>query len=148
MTSKTPAAVAALLAALPADRRREMERVRNAVRKHMPAGYEEVVVKGNLIWQVPREVYPDTYNGQPLWYAALASRKAYLTLHLMNCYASPPLVEKVEAGFRAAGKKLNMGKACIRFKAASDLPLDVIGEVVASTPLDRWVEIAKAARRR
>ena len=101
-----------------------------------------------IVYQVPFERYSDTYNGQPLWYAALAAQKNYLTLHLMPVYGSRSLATKLEDGFRAAGTKLDMGKACIRFQKTDDLALDVVGEVVASVPVDRWIEIAKAARRK
>ena len=66
----------------------------------------------------------------------------------MSINADTAQVQQLKDGFRAAGKKLDMGKACIHFKTAEDLPLDVIGAVVASMPLDRWVGIAQKARRR
>lgn len=113
----------------------------------MPSGYEEVISKNMLVYQVPRERYPDTYNGQPLWYAALASQKSYLSLHLMPIYASPVLQKQLTDGFREAGKKLDMGKACIRFQRADDLALDVIEDIVAKIQVDRWIEIARSARR-
>lgn len=140
--------VAKFLAGLPAERRREVERVWEVVRRHVPAGYEEVISKNMLLYQVPLERYADTYNGRPLWYVALASEKAYLSLHLMPAYGDAAQARRLEDGFRAAGKKLDMGKACIHFRNADDLALDVIGEVVASTSVDRWVQIAQAARRR
>ncbi|WP_157898980.1 hypothetical protein [Luteitalea pratensis] len=40
------------------------------------------------------------------------------------------------------------GKACIHFKTADDLALDVVAQIVAAVPLDRWVKIAQDARRR
>jgi hypothetical protein len=142
------ATVSAFLAALPVERRVEVERVRDAVRRQLPAGYQEVISKNMLVYQVPLERYGDTYNGQPLWYVALASEKSYLSLHLMPVYGDRALAERLTEGFRAAGKKLDMGKACIHFQKADDLPLDVIGEIVATIPVDRWVQIAQAARRR
>jgi hypothetical protein len=139
---------AEFLDTLPMERRWEVERVREVLRRHMPSGYEEVVRKGMLVYEVPLERYPDTYNGHPLWYVALASEKSYLSLHLMPIHGSPAQARKLKDGFREAGKKLDMGKACVRFRTADDLALDVIAEVVASIPLERWVEIARAARRR
>jgi hypothetical protein len=146
---KTPSsAVTAFLAGLPAERRAEVERVRDAVRRSLPTGYEEVISKNMLVYQVPLGRSGDTYNGHPLWYVALASEKSYLSLHLMPVYGDSGLAERLAEGFRAAGKKLDMGKACIHFQTADDLALDVIGEIVARVPPDRWVQIAQAARRR
>ena len=145
---RNPASVAAYLAALPAARRKELGRVRAVIRKHLPPGYAETLGSGMIVYEVPLARYADTYNGKALWYAALAAPKSYLTLHLMTVYGSAALAQKLRDGFAAAGKKLDMGKACIRFHAADDLALDVIGEIVASVPLERFVAIAQAARRR
>jgi hypothetical protein len=138
---------ASFIAALPPPRRAEFERVRNVLRRGMPSGYEEVIIQNMLVYQVPLSRYRDTYNGRPLWYAALASQKSYLSLHLMPIYASPVLQKQLTDGFRAAGKKLDMGKACVRFQSADDLPLDVIEDIVAKIQVDRWIEIARSARR-
>jgi hypothetical protein len=145
---KTAASVTEFLARLPSQRRRELERVRSVVRKHLPAGYEETLTRGMIVYQVPLRRYPDTYNGHPLWYAALASQKGYLSLHVMPLYGSATLAERLRDGFKAAGKKLNVGKACIRFRSADDLALDAIGALIASTSVDRFVASAQAARRR
>ncbi len=147
MTLKTSVpAVTTFLAGLPPERLRQVERVRDVVRRHLPPGYEEVVSKNMLVYQVPIERYPDTYNGQPLWYVALASEKSYLSLHLMRVYADAEQSQQLEDGFRAAGKKLDRGKACIHFKTADDLALDVVGDLVASTPIEQWIQIARSAR--
>ncbi|MGH9867652.1 MAG: DUF1801 domain-containing protein [Candidatus Polarisedimenticolia bacterium] len=149
MTRKlTSTAISTFLSGLPVERRREVERVREAVKRCLPPGYEEVISKNMLVYQVPLERYSDTYNGHPLWYVALAPEKSYLSLHLMPVYADSALGKHLSDGFRAAGKKLNMGKACIRFKTADELALDVIGEIVAKISPDRWVQIAQAARQR
>ena len=143
-----PATVAQFLASLPEDRRKAISRVRSVIRKHLPAGYKEVMCMGMITYEVPLKVYPDTYNGNALWYAAVGAQKNYLTLYLMNAYGTPALAEKLRTGFKAAGKKLDMGKACIRFNAADDLALDTVGEVVGSTSLEQFVATAKAARKR
>jgi len=148
MKTKRAATVADFLVHLPPERRREVERVRGVIRAHLPRGYEEAVAKKMLVFQVPLSRYPDTYNGHPLWYVALASEKSYLSLHLMSVYADAAQAERLREGFRAAGKKLDMGKACVHFKTADDLALDVIGAIVAATPLDRWVATAQAVRTR
>jgi hypothetical protein len=148
MAKSTATTVAAYLAAIPAARRAELARVRRVVRKHLPPGYKEAMRAGIIVYEVPLERYADTYNGHPLWYAALAAQKNYLTLHLLAAYSSKAVQRQLAAGFRAAGKRLDMGKACIRFRTADDLALDVVGEVVAGTPLEKFVAIAQALRRR
>ena len=140
--------VSGFLANLPPERGRELKRVRDVIRKRLPAGYEEVISKNMIVYQVPLQRYSDTYNGHPLWYVALASQKSYLSLHLMPVYGDRALAKKLADGFRSAGKKLDMGKACINFKAADDLALDVLGEIIATIAPDRWVQIAEAARQR
>jgi uncharacterized protein YdhG (YjbR/CyaY superfamily) len=137
--------VAEYIASLPEDRRGAIKAVRDVVKKHLPAGYREGMDYGYIGWSVPLSVYPDTYNGQPLCYAALASQKNHMALYLMCAYAEGPIKQRLVKGFKEAGKKLDMGKACIRFKKLEDLPLDVIAEVTAAVPVKKYVEIARAA---
>lgn len=146
MPKNNSTTIASFLDQLPPERRREVERVRKILRRHMPKGYEEVISKNMLVYQVPLKLYSETYNKQPLWYAALASEKSYLSLHLVSVYGDAAQAQRLKEGFKSAGKKLDMGKACIHFKTADELELDVIGEIVASTPPERWVEIAKSAK--
>jgi hypothetical protein len=131
------------LASLPEDRRKAIAAVRRTVRENLPKGYEEAVNRGFITYQVPLAVYPDTYNKQPLMYAALSSQKNYMAVYLMNVYWIPALRKKLEGAFKAAGRKLDMGKSCIRFKTLEDLPLGVIGELVAATPMEDFVTFAK-----
>ena len=142
------ASTASVFAKVPAEPRRELAKVGEVIRRHLPAGYEEAVSGKFLVWQVPLKAYPDTYNGHPLWYAALAAEKHHLSLHLMCAYGDPALAQRLRDGFKAAGKRLDMGKACIRFKAADDLALDVVGDVVSRVPMARYVAAAKAVRRK
>jgi len=140
--------VKSYLGALPDARRKALAAVLKTVRTSLPQGYEEAMNWGGITWQVPLAVYPDTYNGQPLMYAALSSQKNYMAIYLCNVYGLPSLRAKLVAGFKAAGRKLDMGKSCIRFKAVEDLPLDVIGRMVAATPMAAFVRFAKAVRSR
>ena len=128
------------------ERRDAISRVRDVIVRHLPRGYEESSSRGMLTYSVPLARYPDTYNGQPLMYCGLASQKNYMSLYLMPVYGSSVLAQRLRDGFKAAGKKLDMGKSCIRFRHVDDLALDVIGSIVAAVPVDRWVAIAEAAR--
>ncbi len=91
---------------------------------------------GMIAYQVPLERYPDTYNGQPLLYAALASQKNHMAVYLMGIYGSDALREKFEAAYRATGKRMDIGKSCVRFRRLDDLPLDVVGDAIAAVSLD------------
>lgn len=146
MVSSAAATVADYLAELPADRRAEVERVRDLINEVLPAGYREGIGYGMIGWVVPLEDYPGTYNKQPLAYAGLAAQKNYNSLYLTCAYASKERTERLKAAFAAAGKKLDMGKSCIRFKRADDLALDVIREEIASTKPDEFIRIYEEAR--
>jgi hypothetical protein len=141
-TAKTPRDY---LAGLPSDRRTALEAVRKVIVKHLPRGYEEVIGYGMIAYQVPLSVYPDTYNGQPLLYAALASQKNHMAVYLMCAYGSPKVAQDLKDGFKKAGKRLDMGKSCIRFKKLEDLPLDVIGKAVASCSVKAYVGFTQEA---
>jgi len=132
----------------PADRRAAMSKVRKVILDHLPKGYEETAAWGMLTYSVPLSVLADTYNGQPLGYVALGSQKNYMTLHLMPLYGDKTTEAWFRAEFTARGLKLDMGKACVRFKSLDDLPLDVIGEVVAKFPVDVWVRMYEQSRTR
>jgi hypothetical protein len=147
MTSKATT-VAAYLKALPADRRATLSKVRRVIKKHLPRGYREVMNWGMISYEVPLRRYMNTYNGQPLMYAALSAQKNYVSLHLVAAYGSPALARRLRAGFRAAKKRLNMGKGCLRFRDIDDLPLGVIGEIIAAVPMNTYVALMKAAHER
>ena len=125
----------------------EMESVASALDKRVPKGFERVQIRNMVVWQVPLSVYPDTYNKQALWLMAIAPQKNYNSLHFMPAYANEKVEKQLHEGFKKAGKKLDMGKACIRFKKADDLDLDTIGDIVSKLSVKKWVEIAKSARK-
>ena len=99
------------------------------------------------MYGVPLKRFPDTYNGHPLCYAALASQKNYMSVYLMNVYGHKETEEWFRAAFKTRGKKLDMGKSCVRFKALDDLPLDVIGEAVAKVPMEKWITLYEQSRK-
>ena len=137
---------AAYLKELPIDRRRELSRVRAMVRKHLPNGYHERMNWGMITYEVPITRHPTTYNGQPLCFAALAAQKNYLSLYFMPIDAK--VLGRLKAAFKQAGKKFDMGKSCIRFRQADDLPLDAIGAEIAAVPLDRYVAYVESVHGR
>ena len=128
------------------DRRETVEAVRDVVNSNLPDGYEETVQFGMISYVVPLERYPKTYNRQALQYAALASQKNYVSLYLMNVYGNEETERWFVDRYRASGKRLDMGKACVRFKSIDDLPLDLIGETIARTPVDDFIALYEKAR--
>ncbi len=128
------------LASLPEDRRKAMEAVRKVIRKNIGKGYEEGMQYGMIGYYVPHKLYPAGYHcdpKQPLPFACLASQKNHMAVYLMTVYGEG------EAWFRKewakTGRKLDMGKSCIRFKKLEDLPLDVIGKAVARVPVKDYI---------
>ena len=138
------------IAALPDDRREAVRAVRDVVRDNLPAGFEEGMQSGMIGWYVPLERLPDTYNGQPLGLAGLASQKNYMSLYLQQRVRRPEDRGVVQGRYAASGKRLNMGKSCVRFRRLEDLPLDVIGDTIARVDLESfiaWYEKAAGSSR-
>lgn len=148
MVSSAVGTVAAYLASLPAERRKVVSAVRAAIRKGMPKGYEEFMGYGMIMWSIPLSVLPDTYNGHPLCYVALAAQKNHFTAYLMGAYGSEKILAELQAGYKKAGIKLDMGKACVRFKSLDGVALDVIRDVVSRVPADEYVRIYRKSRKK
>ena len=138
--------VAEYLSNLDDVRREAISAVRGVILDNLPDGYEEAMQFGMITYVVPLSVLADTYNGQPLMYVALASQKRHMSLYLTNVYGDESVEQWFRERYRAAGKKLDMGKSCVRFRKLDDLPLELVGEVVARTPIADFVEIYKASR--
>ena len=136
----------AYLEALPDDRREALATVRGTILENLPDGYEEAVRWGMISYEIPLDRYPETYNGQPLSYAALAAQKRHMSLYLMGVYCDQSTREWFESGAAGRGAKLDVGKACVRFKRLDDLPLDLVGEAIALIPVDEYIRIYEGSR--
>jgi uncharacterized protein YdhG (YjbR/CyaY superfamily) len=132
------------LAELPPDRRQAISRVRTTILANLPEGYEETMNWGMITYQVPLEAYPETYNKQPLMYAALASQKNHMAVYLTGIYIDETLRKEFEAAYKATGKRLDVGKSCVRFKELDDLPLALIGKAIASMRVPEFVRCVEA----
>jgi hypothetical protein len=139
------------LAELPPERREAISAVREVILANLPKGYEEGMAYGMIGYHVPHSVYPPGYHcnpEQPLPYAALASQKNHMALYLMCVYGNP----EQEAWFREAwaktGKKLDMGKSCVRFKKLEDLPLKVVGQAIKRVPVKKLIEYYESVAKR
>ena len=141
MRSDAPT-VDAYLDDLPEDRREPIAAVRSVILEHLPEGFEEGMQYGMIGYYVPLDRFPDTYNGQPLSVAGLASQKRHMALYMMGVYGSDDawLRERWEA----TGHKLNMGKSCVTFRRLDDVPLEVVGEAIARTSVDDLIAAHEA----
>jgi hypothetical protein len=139
--------VETFLAGLEPERREVVTAVRRVILDALPAGYEETVRWGMLTYELPLSAYPDTYNGQPLMCAALASQKKHIALYLMAVYQNESRAARLREGYARAGRKLDMGKSCVRFRRLEDVPLDVIGALIADVPPPVFVAEYEQARR-
>ena len=134
MLATQPKTAAEYLRRLDPERGKVLSAVRKVVNANLPKGYVEGIDFGMISWAVPLKTFPDTYNGHPLCCAALGAQKNYNALYLMAAYGNPKQAAALRDGFKQHGLKLDMGKSCVRFKSVEDLPLDVIGSVIASMP--------------
>jgi hypothetical protein len=146
MVSSAATNVEQYLAELPEERRAVMAALRKLIRKHLPKGYVEAMNWGMICYEIPLAQYPGTYNGQPLGYVALAAQKNKYSLYLTGGYGAEEKDAELRAAFEAAGKKLDMGKSCIRFKSLDDLELNAIAKAIASTSPKQYIERYEASR--
>lgn len=140
--------VAAYLAELPDDRRTAIEAVRKLILKNLDRGYEERMQYGMIGYCVPHSIYPAGYHTDPkqaLPYVCLASQKNHMSLYMMPLYEDGENLARFEAAFKQAGKKLDMGKSCVRFKKVDDLALEAIAEVIRATPVKKYIAWYEAA---
>ena len=148
MARSSAATVEEYLQELPGERAEALSAVRRVILEHLPPGYVETMNWGMICYEVPLARCPDTYNKQPLMFAGLASQKHHMGLYLMCVYSHQGSRAGFEEKFRASGKKLDMGKSCVRFKRLEDLPLEVIGETIAATPVEDYIQLYRESRRK
>ena len=133
------------LSDLPEDRREAITTVRKEILAQLPTGYEEVLNWGMITYQVPLATCPDTYNKQPLMYAALASQKNHMAVYLTGIYMSKESRQEFEAAYKATGKRMDLGKSCVRFRKLENLPLELIGEAIGKWEVDEFITRMKDA---
>lgn len=129
---------------LPENRRTAIETVRETILASLPQGYEEVMNWGMITYQVPLATCPDTYNKQPLMLAALASQKNHMAVYLTCIYSREQTRKDFETAYKATGKRCDLGKSCIRFRTLEDLPLELIGEAIASMGVQDFIHLVKS----
>jgi hypothetical protein len=148
MMQSKATSVAAYLKEVPQERRDVVVTVRETILANLPPGYEEGMQYGMIGYFVPHRIYPDGYHcdpTQPLTYAALAAQKNYVSLYLMCIYSNREQEAWSRDEWLKTGKKLNMGKSCVRFRSLDDIPLQLIGKAIRSVPVDKFVAFYEEA---
>ncbi|MCK4894908.1 MAG: DUF1801 domain-containing protein [Calditrichia bacterium] len=133
---------------LPAGRKEAIKQVRQTILENLPRGYEEAMNWGMISYEVPLVTYPDTYNKKPLMYAALASQKNHMAVYLSGIYINEKVRQNFETAYKATGKRFDVGKSCVRFRKLDDLPLELIGEAIASVSVEEFVKRTKEVHAR
>jgi hypothetical protein len=140
--------VAEYLASLPEDRRAVVAKVREVILRNLDSEYEEGMQYGMIGYYVPHRIYPAGYHcdpRQPLPFACLASQKNHLSLYLMCIYGNSKELDWFRKAWAKTGKRLDIGKSCIRFKKLEDLPLEVIGEAFRRFPARKYITYCESA---
>lgn len=137
------------LASLPADRRDALERIRAVFRKNVDKRLMEHMAYGMPGYSVPLEIYPPGYHcspNTPLPFAGFASQKNHMSLYLFCMYMDGDDMKEFQAAWKKAGKPLDMGKSCVRFKRIDDVPLDVLGKTIKKITLERFLGVYEQSR--
>lgn len=135
------------LDSLPPERRRAIAKLRATIRKNLPKGYKEGIQYGMLGYFVPHTLYPEGYHcdpKQPLPFLSVGNQKSHMALYLFCIYLDAKTKASFVKAWKATGKKLDMGAACVRFKSIDDVPLDVVGNAIAAIPMDAFIKTYEA----
>jgi hypothetical protein len=135
---------AEIVANCPEDRKDVMGKMRQTILESLPKGFEEGVGYGMILYFVPHTIYPAGYHcdpKQPLPFVSLASQKNFIAFYHMGLYADPALLSWFTEKYKATvSSKLDIGKSCIRFKKMTDIPFELIGELMTKISVESWIE--------
>lgn len=135
------------LKGLPEDRRAMVDTIRSAVLRGLPDGFEETIQYGMISYVVPLGRYPVTYNKQPLAIISIGNQKNYVSLYLMSHYGDPAAEAWLKDAFQEAGKRLDMGKSCLRFRKPTDIPADVIAQAAGRLSVEQFIAMYESSRK-
>lgn len=134
--------VAEYLKELPAERRAAVETVRRTIKANVGPQIEEVMQWGMISYVIPHSVFPDGYHCAPeqaVPYAAVASQKQHVSIYLMAPYIMTEIGTWIREEYKRKGRKLDMGKSCIRVKDIAELDLDVLAGAITRAPTKAYL---------
>lgn len=131
------------IAEMPIERQAAFRKLRATIKKNLPKGFKEMMSYGMMGYSVPHSIYPAGYHcdpKQPLPFIGIASQKHFIAVYHMGIYADPKLSKWfVAAHEKVVGKKIDMGKSCIRYKKPAEIPFDLIGELATKITPAEWI---------
>lgn len=132
------------LAALPAERKEAIMKLRNEILKNLAKGFKEVMGYGMISYVVPHDIYPAGYHckpSDPLPFASVASQKNFISIYHMGIYSNQELMDWFVKEYpKHTDAKLDMGKSCIRFKKPEHIPFKLFGELMSKMTVNDWIE--------
>lgn len=132
------------LLTLPDERAEIISALRNEIKKNLPKGFEETMQYGMISYVVPHTLYPAGYHCKPsdaLPFMSIASQKNHIAVYHMAVYQGVLHDWFVKAWKKVSDKKLDMGKSCIRFKKAEDVPVKLMGELATKMSPRQWIGV-------
>ena len=126
---------------LPEERKQAIQKVRKVILDNLPNGIEENMNWGMISYEIPLSIHPDTYNKQPLMFAALASQKNHMAVYLSGIYSYDKLREQFIDDYKKTGKRMDMGKSCVRFRKVEELPLELVGKAISASSIEDFINI-------
>lgn len=132
-----------ILANVPEERKETFAKLHQTIVDNLPEGFEAAISYGGLGYVVPHSIYPNGYHckpEEPLPFAGIASQKNTINLYHMGIYSNPELYDWFVAEYpKYCKRKLDMGKSCIRFKKAEDIPFPLIAELMQKMTVEQWI---------
>jgi Domain of unknown function (DU1801) len=141
--------VSEYIASLPDDRAEIIAAVRKEILNNLPKGFEETMQYGMISYVVPHTLYPGGYHTNPkdaLPFISLASQKNHIAVYHMAIYAGPLHDWFMKEWAKFTDKKLDMGKACLRFKKPDEVPVKLIGKLSAKMTPKQWIKAYETAK--
>ncbi len=127
------------------DRKKPIEELRKVIRKNLPKGFEECMNYGMIGYVVPHKLYPPGYHCTPelpLPYMNIASQKNFIAVYSFGMYNNKKVLDWFLKEYsKSSGKKVDMGKSCLRFKKAEDIPYRLIGELAGKMTPQEWIDM-------
>jgi hypothetical protein len=130
----------------PADEKElAFQQLQELITDNLPEGFTFGELYKMPSWFISLQDYPAGYHckkSEPLPFLSVANQKSHLAIYHMGLYADDALYSWfIENYEKKSGKKPDIGKSCIRFKRASDIPFEFIGELVSKMTPAEWISL-------